>query len=63
MVQKLNYSRESLSHMALSIIEQLALWAPPILMLLITIGYYVYWGKEADEKQDTTNYSSSGGDR
>ena len=49
--------------MALSIIEQLALWAPPILMLLITIGYYVYWGKEADEKQDTTNYSSSGGDR
>lgn len=49
--------------MALSAIEQLALWGPPILMLLLTLAYYIYWGKEADERGDHSNRSSSGGDR
>lgn len=49
--------------MALSTIEQLVLWGPPVLMLLITFGYYVYWGKEADERLDHPNESSSRGDR
>lgn len=48
--------------MPLSAIEHLALWGPPILMLLITIAYYVRWGKEADERTDQAN-TASGGDR
>lgn len=35
--------------MALTIIESLALWGIPVLTILITFGYYFYWGKEADE--------------
>ncbi|WP_167599411.1 hypothetical protein [Halorussus marinus] len=48
--------------MALSTIEQVALWGPPILLLLVTLGYYVRWGKEADKRTDRSNRSSSGGD-
>jgi cytochrome c-type biogenesis protein CcmH/NrfF len=58
----LNFRRETVTRMALSAIEQLALWGPPVLMLLITIGYYISWGKEADERTDQPNHAS-GGDR
>jgi cytochrome c-type biogenesis protein CcmH/NrfF len=46
--------------MALSEIEQLVLWGPPVVMLLVTVGYYVRWGKEADERGDSDR--SSGGE-
>ncbi|WP_338741077.1 hypothetical protein [Haloplanus salilacus] len=53
--------------MALSEIEQVVLWGPPIAMLLVTVGYYVRWGKEADERgeerADDSERSSTGGDR
>lgn len=49
--------------MALSAIEQLALWGPPVAMLLITVGYYLYWGKEADERSDGSERASPGGER
>lgn len=49
--------------MALSEIEQLVLWGPPVVMLLVTVGYYVRWGKEADERTDDAGRSSTGGDR
>jgi cytochrome c-type biogenesis protein CcmH/NrfF len=58
-----NWGREIIGLMALSTIEHLVLWGAPILMLLITFGYYIYWGKEADEWTDQRNRSSSGGDR
>jgi hypothetical protein len=44
--------------MSLSAIEQLVLWGPAVVMLLITIGYYVRWGKEADERTDDVSQSS-----
>jgi|AntDeeMinimDraft_5_1070356.scaffolds.fasta_scaffold04269_2 hypothetical protein len=49
--------------MALSAIEQLVLWGPAVVMLLITIGYYVRWGKEADERTDSASQSSAQGER
>lgn len=53
--------------MALSEIEQVVLWGPPVVMLLVTVGYYVRWGKEADERgeepTDDAGRSSTGGDR
>ena len=48
--------------MALSEIEQVVLWGPPVVMLLVTVGYYVRWGKEADERGDDAGRSSTGGD-
>jgi len=49
--------------MALSELEQVVLWGPPVAMLLVTVGYYVRWGKEADESVDDSTRSQSGGDR
>ena len=49
--------------MALTPIEQVVLWGPGIVMLLVTFGYYLRWGKEADERGDNTRQSTSGGDR
>lgn len=34
--------------MALTLVESLVLWGVPILTILISLGYYFYWGKEAD---------------
>lgn len=39
---------------SLSTVEQLALWGPPLVMLLITAAYYLRWGKEADEGLEPT---------
>ncbi|QHS15757.1 hypothetical protein [Halopenitus persicus] len=49
--------------MALSAIEHLVLWGPPVVMLLLTIGYYVRWGKEADERTETADRTAPGGER
>lgn len=35
--------------MALTLVESVVLWGVPILTILITLGYYFYWGKEAEE--------------
>lgn len=48
--------------MALTMVEHLALWVPPVLMLLLTFGYYLRWGKEADEKPSHRSESSIGGE-
>ena len=50
--------------MALTIIESLVLWGFPLLMLGITLSYYLYWGKEPEEREPATDASSSanGGD-
>lgn len=48
--------------MALTAVEHLALWGPPIMMLLITVGYYVRWGKEADEPVSQQNQSTVRGE-
>lgn len=42
--------------MALTTLESLALWGPPILTILFAVGYYFWWGKEASE-------SPNGGDQ
>lgn len=39
---------------SLTAVEQLALWGPPVLMLLLTAAYYLRWGKEADERVGST---------
>ncbi|WP_247731387.1 hypothetical protein [Halovivax limisalsi] len=49
--------------MPLSAIEHLALWGPPLVMLLVTIVYYLRWGKEADERAAQPSQSSVSGDR
>lgn len=41
--------------MSLTIVEHLALWGPPILMLLLSGAYYLRWGKEADESGGAEN--------
>lgn len=44
-------------------IESLVLWGFPIVMLLVTLGYYFYWGKEAEERNpDAGTASSNRGD-
>lgn len=51
--------------MALSALEHLVLWGAPALTLLVTFGYYFYWGKEAEETQpepvDEAEPSADGG--
>ena len=47
--------------MALTAIEQLALWGPPILILLLSIGYYLKWGKEADERGQSRDAETTDG--
>lgn len=49
--------------MSLSAIEQIVLWGPAIVILLVTVGYYLRWGKESDERADDSSHSSVGGDR
>lgn len=48
--------------MALTIIEHLSLWGPPILALLLAAGYYLRWGKEAEENRDTGGSQPMGGE-
>jgi hypothetical protein len=49
--------------MALTVIEQLCLWGPPALVLLLSGAYYFRWGKEADGGTRTgTPRSTEGGD-
>ncbi len=49
--------------MALTLLEQLALWGPPILMLLLTSMYYLRWGKEADDNSERESAQTAlGGD-
>lgn len=38
--------------MALTLVESAVLWGVPILTILVSLGYYFYWGKEAQEVQD-----------
>lgn len=35
--------------MALTIVESVVLWGVPLLTILVTLGYYFYWGKEAED--------------
>lgn len=35
--------------MALTFVESLVLWGVPVVTILVTLGYYFYWGKEAEE--------------
>ncbi|MFB6070012.1 MAG: hypothetical protein ABEJ76_03235 [Halanaeroarchaeum sp.] len=42
--------------MALTTVEQLMLWGPPVLTILFAVGYYVRWGKESHDGE-----SRSGG--
>lgn len=48
--------------MALTAIEHMALWGPPILLLLITIGYYLRWGKEGEEPASQQTQSTMRGE-
>lgn len=48
--------------MPLTVVEHLVLWGPPLLLLLITFGYYLRWGKEADEPTSQRNQSTMGGE-
>ena len=49
--------------MSLTLSEQVALWAPPILMLLLTGMYYLRWGKEAnDDTESEPSRTALGGD-
>lgn len=36
--------------MALTLVESLVLWGVPVVTILVSLGYYLYWGKEADER-------------
>lgn len=49
--------------MPLTLIEQLALWGPPVVILLLSAGYYFRWGREAEETERTgSRATSEGGD-
>lgn len=49
--------------MSLSAVEQIVLWGPAVTLLLISIGYYLRWGKESDEQTSGSSRSSVGGDQ
>lgn len=50
--------------MPLTTLEHLVLWGAPLLTLLVTFGYYFYWGKEANEREPEPidDPSTDGGD-
>ena len=48
--------------MGLGMIEQVVLWGPPILALLLAFGYYLYWGKENSEQDRQTQTTTSRGE-
>jgi len=47
--------------MSLSPAHQVVLWGPPLLTLLLTVAYYLRWGKEADERAPPENGATDGG--
>lgn len=48
--------------MALTMVEHLALWAPPVVTLLLAIGYYLWWGKESEANRKSTENTPAGGE-
>lgn len=46
--------------MSLTIIEQTILWGTPIISILLSVGYYLRWGKESESDHDTVRSTSVG---
>lgn len=49
--------------MALTVVESLVLWGVPLVTILVTLAYFFYWGKEAEEVEpsEAADGPSSGG--
>lgn len=44
-------------------LEQLVLWGPPVVTLLVAAGYYLWWGKESEaNRMDDQTEPAFGGE-
>lgn len=48
--------------MALTLIENLVLWGVPVLSIVITVLYYLRWGKEPDERRTVSDENGKVGE-
>lgn len=48
--------------MALTAIEQIVLWGVPVLSILVTVMYYLKWGKEPSERSPEPDTSAKAGE-